>query len=229
MSNTNTILSTGIWGNVPKATSKLLLVLFLLMPTGIVIADDDDDEVGPPGPPGPAGPAGPQGPTGATGPQGPTGPQGATGSQGLTGATGPQGPAGTAAGVGAFQLTTSINATMGLITTAEWNNSCVALGGRAATTMDLLTLSWAVPLAGDPGSWVRPFIVAHNDPGTLVVDITGISGSLATLTCGVGTPPDVAVWSSNLGSGRGLIAARGAAVLSSCLSTRSVTCVVPIP
>ncbi len=47
MSHTNAIFSTGMLGNVFKATSKFLLVLFLSMPIGIVIADDDDDDEDP--------------------------------------------------------------------------------------------------------------------------------------------------------------------------------------
>ena len=90
------------------------------------------------------------------GPQGEAGPQGETGPQGPAGPEGPTGPAGGGSG-GVFQLTVSSAETDGIISTAEWNNECEAMGGRAATTKDLLSLSWdPTAFVDEPESWVKP-------------------------------------------------------------------------
>ena len=165
MSNTNAIFSTGMLGNVFKATSTFLLVLFLSMPTGIVIADDDD--VGPPGPPGPQGPAGPQGPTGATGPQGPAGPQGLTGPQGPTGATGPQGPAGPAGPGGqtlSFVGLTTATFTGG-VGVGTFNRGCNGQfpGSRICTSEEYIK-SVNPPLHPfSIGGWLHPVIVSGDN------------------------------------------------------------------
>ncbi len=103
---------------------------------------------------------GPQGPQGPQGPEGPEGPAGADGSGG---------------GV-AFQLTLTDATTDGIISTSEWNDECVALGGRAANTKDLLTLPWD-PLDAGGSGWVRPYFVGNQ------VDITGVTGGLGLLAC----------------------------------------------
>ncbi len=97
----------------------------------------------------------------------------------LPGPQGPDGPEGPA-GADVFQLTLTDATTDGIISNSGWNDDCVALGGRAANTKDLLTLPWNPADAGGSG-WVRPYIVAISTNG--FVDITGIVGDQTRLSC----------------------------------------------
>ena len=163
-----------------------------------------------------------QGPQGETGPQGPAGPEGPTGSEG------PTGPAGGGSG-GVFQLTVSTATTDGFISTFEWNDECQALGGRAATTKDILSLSWdPSAFVDEPTSWVRPYIIGTQGFDFLV-DITGQTGELRSLACASGSSQFP--WSNNVGSSisTGFVASKGGVGKVSCGSSHPVTCVVPKP
>ena len=79
---------------------------------------------------------------------------------------------------GVFQLTVSAATTDGIISTSEWNDECEAMGGRAATTKDLLSLSWDTSaFVDEPESWVRPYIVGPSIDGLRLIDITGGEGA----------------------------------------------------
>jgi hypothetical protein len=137
--------------------------------------------------------------------------------------------------VGTFQLTsTSGAATVGVITTDEWDTACEAVGGpgsRAATTRDLLTLPWA-EFTDTTSGWVRPFIIgmagaayigkAGEDP---LLDSTGIVGSLRYLQCQKSGKP----WNSNSREdSAGLVSFGNAAYLELCDVSLQMICVIPV-
>ena len=136
------------------------------------------------------------------------GPPGPAGPEGPAGAEGPTGPAGGGSG-GVFQLTVSSAETDGIISTAEWNNECEAMGGRAATTKDLLSLSWDTSaFVDEPESWVRPYIVGGSSVGPLV-DIMGQVDALDHMACAELTNLLHSPWASSGDNRRGLLASGG--------------------
>ena len=146
--------------------------------------------------------------------------------QPIPGPEGPAGPAGGGSG-GVFQLTVSTAETDGIISTAEWNNECEAMGGRAATTKDLLSLSWDTSaFVDEPESWVRPYIVAAHLTSSTLVDITGIFGTTPKIAC---TPDFSTPWSTNTTGSSGFLASGGGVRIESCAEIHPVTCVVPVP
>jgi len=148
--------------------------------------------------------------------------------QPIPGPEGPAGPAGGGSG-GAFQLTVSTAETDGIISTAEWNNECEAMGGRAATTKDLLSLSWDTSaFVDEPESWVRPYIVGGSSVGPLV-DIMGQVDSLDHMACAEFTNLLHSPWASSGDNRRGLLASGGGVRKELCAEIHPVTCVVPKP
>jgi len=152
---------------------------------------------------------------------GPQGPTGATGSQG------PQGAPGASAKAPAFMLTvTTSTITDGIISTAEWNDECVAMGGRAANSLDVISLPWDTAASDAPASWVRPYVVSLNIGGKYF-EIAGMFARTQKMACG--TTSNTKPWTLTNTNTTGLVAVNGATGLVVCSVPRPITCVVPIP
>jgi hypothetical protein len=151
---------------------------------------------------------------------------GAAGADGLQGPTGPAGPPGS--GAIEYELVLTTGTYEGGQINSGATGDCQNLGGRMATSRDILSLPWNASetvLAG----WVQPHIVAAYYDGVddIIVDISGVLAVPKVnggMTCqNIGGAP----WVHSTSPYLGLFALGDTAKLATCGWVKAAVCVVP--